>query len=229
MDIEQARFNMLEQQIRPWNVLDTSVLDLIGEVKREDFVAPAYRALAFTDTDIPLLVDGRPSGEVMLAPKVEARILQELAIKPTDSVLEIGTGSGYMAALMGRLAHQVLSLEILPALAATASANLQRAGARNVEVQVRNGADLAAAVGEHRFDVIVLSGSVPFLPPEWLDRLNDGGRLAAIVGDLPVMTAELHTRGTEQDASAGTVTRRVLFDTLARPLVGFPRKTQFSF
>lgn len=229
MDIEQARFNMLEQQIRPWNVLDTSVLDLIGAVKRELFVPPSYRALAFSDTEIPLLIDGQPTGEVMLAPKVEARMVQDLAVRKTDSILEIGTGSGYVAALLGRLGHKVVSMEILPGLAEQAKENLRRVGAGNVEVINRDGSDLQAAVGDRRFDVIILSGSVPFLPPGWLERLNDGGRLAAIVGELPVMLAEVHVNGAAGTPEAGSISRRILFDTVAKPLVGFPRRTQFSF
>lgn len=224
MDYENARFNMIEQQIRTWNVLDTEVLDLLFTVRREEFVPPAYRALAFTDTEVPLNLDGKPTGESMLAPKVEARLLQELAVHRHEMVLEVGAGSGYMAALLASRAQKVLSLEIRPELAAFAAENLRRAGMLNATVVNKNGAVAATAVADARFDVIVLSGAVPFVPPSWLERLNPGGRLAAIVGELPVMTAQIHTRGQGNDFSS-----RVLFDTVARPLIDFPQKEHFRF
>jgi protein-L-isoaspartate(D-aspartate) O-methyltransferase len=137
-DTRTARFNMIEQQIRPWNVLDTAILDTLSLVPREDFVPAEHRALAFADMEIPLA-----HGQSMLAPKVEARLLQDLQIQPTDSVLEIGTGSGYMAALLGHRAHQVVTLEIVPELADAAHAALRRAGVRNVEVRLADASALA--------------------------------------------------------------------------------------
>ncbi|NBS66920.1 MAG: protein-L-isoaspartate O-methyltransferase, partial [Betaproteobacteria bacterium] len=189
---EQARFNMVEQQIRPWDVLDAQVLESLFAVRREDFVPSEWRSLAFADMEIPLDVSGTRSGEVMLAPKVEARLLQAAAIEPGDRVLEIGTGSGYMAALAACHAAAVISYEIKPDLARFARENLSRAGIRSVEVLDGNG--LQACSGSGVFDVVILSGSVSFVPKELIERLADGGRLVAIVGELPVMTAQLITR-----------------------------------
>src|SRR3990167_3408066 len=170
----QARFNMIEQQIRRWDVLDGEVLELLSVVKREDFVPLAHKSLAFADLEIPL-----PGGQRMLSPKVEARLLQDLAIQKTDKVLEIGTGSGYMAALLAHRAQRVISLEILPELAEVARANLAKAGIANVEVHNFDGAK--GASGEGPFDVILLSGSVAEVPHSLLAQLKVGGRLAAIV------------------------------------------------
>ncbi len=223
MDIERARFNMVEQQIRPWDVLDQEVLDLLFVVKREEFVPPAYRSLAFVDMEIPLVIDGQASGESMLSPKVEARILQELVIRRHEQVLEIGTGSGYMAALLAHRARLVRTLERLPALAAFATANLQRAGVANASVECIDGSR-PESIGDARYDAIALSGSVPYLPPWLLERLAVGGRLAAFVGELPVMAAQVVTRTSERGFDT-----RTLFETVARPLVGFPRKEAFRF
>ncbi|MDP9043563.1 MAG: protein-L-isoaspartate O-methyltransferase [Pseudomonadota bacterium] len=217
MNIEQARFNMIEQQIRPWDVLDLGVLDLLAVVKREDFVPPLHRALAFVDTEVPL-----PGGQCMLAPKVEARLLQELAVRKHERVLEIGAGSGYMAALLAHRAQQVTSLEIDADLAAFASTNLKRAGVMNATVLNVDGAQGLAAEGP--FDAIVLSGSVAEVPEAILSQLKVGGRLAAIVGGEPVMRALLITR-TEQRG----LERRVLFDTAAQRLRHFPEPTRFHF
>ena len=195
MNIEQARFNMIEQQIRPWDVLDQSVLSLLAVVKREDFVPAAFKAMAFVDAEVPL-----PGGQCMLAPKVEARLLQELAVLKHESVLEVGAGSGFMAALLGHKAQQVHTLEIDPALAAMARANLRRAGSVNVTVLHADGAHGLAAEGP--FDVIVLSGSVAEVPPALLAQLKLGGRLVAVVGQLPIMRASLTTRRTEHDFSS---------------------------
>ena len=156
-NIERARFNMIEQQIRPWDVLDPAVLELLATVRREDFVPPAYRALAFVDTEVPLPVaDG--AREFMLAPKVEARLLQELSVARHETVLEIGAGSGFMAALLAHKGRQVISLEIHPELAKMAAANLARAAVHGATVRHQDGA--AGLPGEGPFDVILLSGSV---------------------------------------------------------------------
>lgn len=217
MNLEQARFNMIEQQIRPWDVLDTGVLELLAVVRREEFVPAAYRALAFVDTEVPL-----PNGQCMLAPKVEARLLQELGVRKHERVLEIGAGSGYMAALLGHKAQQVTSLEIDPELARLAAANLRHAGAMNVSVaQVDASRGLAT---DGPFDAILLSGSVAEVPPALLAQLKLGGRLAAIVGHDPVMRAVLVTRGGEH-----AFERRVLFDTMAQRLQGFEEPSQFRF
>jgi protein-L-isoaspartate(D-aspartate) O-methyltransferase len=216
MDIEQARFNMIEQQIRPWNVLDPGVLSLLAVVRREDFVPPEHRALAFVDTEVPL-----PGGQCMLAPRVEARLLQELAVQRHERVLEVGAGSGYMAALLAHRAQHVTTLEILPGLATFAASNLKRAGVINAAVREADGAHGRKA--DAPFDVIVLSGSVAAVPPELLEQLKVGGRLVAIVGELPIMRAELTTRGADGFAT------EVLFDTVAPRLVHFPEAPRFRF
>ena len=217
MNIEQARFNMIEQQIRPWEVLDPVVLDLLFVVKREDFVPAAYRNLAFADMEIPI-----GSGQVMLAPRVEARLLQELGIKKTDKVLEIGTGSGYMAALLAARAEHVVSVEARPEIAEFARQNLERAGVANVSVEVGNGANGWPARGP--YDVIVVSGSLPALPDALLKQLRLGGRLAAIVGTAPVMEAQLVTCSAE-----GVYNSVNLFETVVPALDGAEAKPGFSF
>lgn len=222
MNFELARHNMVEQQIRPWDVLDPAVLETVAAVRREDFVPPAYRALAFTDMEVPLDIDGVRTGEAMLAPKVEARLLQAANPQPTDSVLEIGAGSGFMAALLARHAQRVISCEIRADLAAFARNNLDRAGFGQVAVEHCNG--LSALEGAARFNLIVLSGSVPFVPDAVLQSLAPGGRVIAIVGEAPVMTAQLITRTSESRFTA-----EPLFETLANPLAGFPRKERFVF
>jgi protein-L-isoaspartate(D-aspartate) O-methyltransferase len=221
MNLEQARFNMIEQQIRPWEVLDQGVLDLLAEVRREDFVPSACRALAFVDMQVPLREHGE-RGQCMLEPKVEARLLQDLQVRRHEKVLEVGAGSGYMAALLGRLAQRVVTLEIVPELVAMATANLQRAGLRNVTVREGDGA--RGLAGEAPFDAIVLSGSVAEVPRALLEQLKIGGRLIAIVGDDPVMRATLVTRVTEHDFG-----RVETFDTVAPRLLGFDEPTRFHF
>ena len=221
MNIETARFNMIEQQIRPWEVLDGQVLSLLSVVKRENFVPLAHKALAFADMEIPLQSSGA-KGQCMLAPKVEARLLQDANIQATDKVLEIGTGSGYMAALLAQQAASVLSLEIDPALAQSARTNLQNAGIANVEVRQADGSQGAPADGP--FDVIVLSGSVPEVPQHLLKQLKMGGRLLAIVGEDPVMRASVITRNGEQQWQTSEP-----WDTMAPRLQGFPEHNRFSF
>jgi protein-L-isoaspartate(D-aspartate) O-methyltransferase len=216
MDIEQARFNMIEQQIRPWEVLDQDILDLMGVVKREDFVPPAYRNLAFSDLEVPL-----PAGQCMLAPKVEARLLQELNVRRHETALEVGAGSGFFAALLGHRAASVTTLEIEPELAALARGNLSRAAVTNVQVVEADGSRHG---GDERFDVIVLSGSVAQLPQSLLDRLKIGGRLAAIVGSGVIMEAQLVTRVTD------TQFRHLnLFETVAPRLRNFGAEPKFRF
>ena len=217
MNIEQARFNMIKQQIRPWDVLDAGVLSLLAVVKREDFVAAAFRALAFVDTEVPL-----PGGQQMLVPRVEARLLQELKVARHEKVLEIGTGSGFMAALLGHRAQRVFSLEIMPELVSLATENLKRAGVMNVTVLAQDGAQ--GLPEEEPFDVILLSGSVAEVPATLLKQLKVGGRLAAIVGEEPVMRAQLISRVGENDFST-----RDLFDTVAPRLSGFVAHSAFVF
>jgi protein-L-isoaspartate(D-aspartate) O-methyltransferase len=214
--LDLARFNMIEQQIRPWNVLDTRVLQLLSEVKREDFVPAAYKTLAFGDFELPLA-----EGAAMLAPKVEARLVQDVQLTGTENVLEIGTGSGYMAALLGRLSHHVTTLEINPALAAQAVQNLAQAVVANVDVRVADGSNIDAIDGQ--FDVIVLSGSVAEVPEALTAKLKVGGRLVAIVGEEPVMRMTLVTR-----TGKGLQTTTP-WDTLAPRLTGFPELETFTF
>lgn len=217
MDLELARFNMIEQQIRPWDVLDANVLHLLSVVKREDFVPIAHKAMAFVDMEIPL-----PGGQTMLAPRVEARLLQDVAVHKHEKVLEIGAGSGYMAALLGHRAQRVITLEINPDLVALARANLQKAGSHNAEVRHADGSQGAPVEGP--FDVIVLSGSVAVVPHALLAHLKVGGRMAAIVGEPPMMRATFVTR--VSDAEYRTTQP---WDTLAQRLLNFPEPPRFSF
>ncbi|MES2282327.1 MAG: protein-L-isoaspartate O-methyltransferase [Pseudomonadota bacterium] len=231
MNYEQARFNMIEQQIRPWEVLDSQILSLLAVVKREDFVPLAHKALAFVDMEIPLTSDLQNNpGQCMLAPKVEARVLQDLAVQKHEKVLEIGTGSGFMAALLGHRAQQVITMEIDSTLAQTARENLQKAGIYNADVRTGDGAaKIAQAVSgtdplRGPFDVIVLSGSVVEIPQTLLAMLKVGGRLSAIVGTEPVMRATLVTRVAE-DAWRTTQA----WDTVAPQLLNFPEPSKFTF
>lgn len=217
MNTEKARFNMVEQQIRTWEVLDQNVLDLLMSLKREEFVPPAARELAFADFEIPL-----GFGETMLAPKVEARILQEVAPRPFDSVLEVGTGSGYMAALLASMAKQVVSVEVHPQLKRTGEANLLKQGLLNVNVELGDAA--RGWAGRAPYDVIVLSGSTPILPDSLLAQLKPSGRLFAIVGDAPVMQARLIT--CIADGSYRSVT---LFETAVKALVNAAQPERFVF
>ena len=225
IDIERARFNMIEQQIRPWDVLDLEVLDLLSAVKREEFVPVAHKALAFVDMEIPLTGDAEDAmrtGKCMLAPKLEARLLQDVAPKAHEKVLEVGAGSGYMAALLASRAQRVISLELDPQLAQMARANLQKAGITNVEVREADGA--RGLPGEGPFDVIVLSGSVAEVPRALLDQLKVGGRLAAIVGSEPIMRATFITR----TGDAGFETKQP-WDINAPRLANFPQPSRFHF
>ncbi len=217
MNIEQARFNMIEQQIRPWDVLDGAVLGLLSRVRREDFVPPAQRALAFTDTEISL-----PEGQCMLAPRVEARLLQELRLSGMERTLEVGAGSGFMACLLGHQSRTVTTLEIRASLAEMARQNLSRARLSNVEVVQADGSQDTAIDGE--FDAIVLSGSVATVPEGLKARLSVGGRLVAIVGQEPVMRALRITR-----VAPDAWETSVLFDTVAPRLQGFPQPSRFQF
>ena len=217
MNIEQARFNMIEQQIRTWEVLDPTVLELLFEVKRENFVPPEHASLAFADLEVPL-----GHGEAMMQPKIEARILQELALEPHETVYEVGTGSGYLTALLARRARHVTSAEIHPDLRARAAENLRRAGIANVTLL--EGDSAARPLAESAFDVIVLTGSTPIVPQAFLDRLSPGGRLFAVLGDPPVMKAVL-----VRHPAAGSFQHVELFETLLKPLVNAPQPSRFRF
>jgi protein-L-isoaspartate(D-aspartate) O-methyltransferase len=217
MNIEQARFNMIEQQIRPWEVLDPAVLELLSRLKREEFVPAEHRALAFADLEIPL-----GHGESMMQPKVEARVLQEIMLQPHETVYEVGTGSGYLTALLASRARQVTSAEIHPELQARAAANLRAAGIANVTLL--QGDSARAPLTEPAYDVIVLTGSTPVLPQAFLDRLGPGGRLFAVVGDLPVMKAVL-----VRQPVAGSFQHTELFETVLKPLVNAAEPSRFRF
>jgi len=217
MNIEQARFNMIEQQIRPWNVLDQDVLDLLHVVKREQFVPAACASLAFADTEIPL-----GNGASMFNPKIEARILQELQLKKHESVLEVGTGSGYMAALLAAKARHVTTVEINPALQAMAQQNLAKASVTNVTVELGNGSDGWAAGAP--YDVIVISGALEVLPEVFLKQLKVGGRIAAIIGVAPVMQCVIITRVAETAYDTVQV-----FETNIKALDSAPTPSHFEF
>ncbi|MDB5881441.1 MAG: Protein-L-isoaspartate O-methyltransferase [Ramlibacter sp.] len=225
IDYERARFNMIEQQIRPWDVLDLEVLELLSLVRREDFVPLAHKALAFTDMQIPLLQPTEQAlqqGQCMFEPKLEARILQDLQVRPHEKVLEVGAGSGYMAALLASRAQRVISLELQPELVRMARTNLQRAGLANVEVRQADGAK--GLPDEAPFDVIVLSGSVAEVPPALMAQLKIGGRLSAIVGFEPVMRATFITRTGET-----SYTTAQPWDTVAPRLAHFAEPSRFHF
>ena len=219
MNIEKARFNMIVQQIRPWNVLDPEVLKLLSVVKREDFVPADKRDLAFADLEIPL---GAGPGQTMLAPKIEARLLQELGLKATDTVLEIGTGSGYMAALLAAKAEFVYTVEIDPALVELARQNLAKAGVANVSVDIGDAAQGWSLYAP--YDAIVVSASTPVLPDALRRQLKIGGRLVAIVGELPAMQVLLVTRTDENAFNSD-----VVFETVAAPLVNATQRDKFVF
>lgn len=225
MNIEKARFNMIEQQIRPWNVLDASVLNLLSVVKREDFVPVAHKGLAFVDMEIPLMGDTEEAmrlGQCMLAPRLEARLLQDLAVQSHETVLEVGAGSGYMAALLAHRAHRVVTLEIVPELVKMARDNLRHAGIHNAEVRLADGAEPTPAEGQ--YDAILLSGSVAEVPHTVLALLKVGGRLAAIVGEEPMMRATVVTR-----TSATDFVTTQNWDTVAPRLLHFPEPSRFHF
>ena len=217
MNIEQARFNMIEQQIRTWEVLDPDVLDLLFQVRREDFVPPAQRELAFADLEIPL-----GHGESMMQPKVEARILQELAVQAHEDVYEVGTGSGYLTALLARRGRHVTSAEIHADLKARAAQRLAAAGIKNVTLL--EGDSARAPLSETAYDVIVLTGSSPVLPEAFLQRLKPGGRLFAVLGDAPAMKATLVRQPTP-----GAFQHIELFETVLKPLVNAAQPPRFRF
>jgi protein-L-isoaspartate(D-aspartate) O-methyltransferase len=220
--MNQARFNMIEQQIRPWDVLDAQVLELLERVRREDFVPIAHRALAYADMELPL---GAGANAVMLAPKVQAKLVQDLQLQPTDRVLEIGTGSGYSTALLAQLAQQVTSLEINPALAQQATQRLQAAGITNAQVRTADACanGFAACQIDGPFNAIVLGGSVAEVPAELTALLAEGGRLIAIVGQAPMMRATLISR------RGNSLSTSQPWDTVAPRLQHFAEPSRFAF
>ncbi len=217
MNFEQARFNMVEQQIRPWEVLDQDVLNLLMTVKREEFVPAAYRDLAFTEVEIPI-----GCGQVMLKPVIEGKVLQALRLGKADSVLEIGTGSGYFAALLAARTEWVRTIELEPELVKLAGANLARNGVENVVVVQGDG--IAGWAERAPYDVIVVSGGLPFVPQALLEQLKVGGRLFAFVGEAPVMKARLITCEAE-----GRFRTEDIFETVVPMLKNAPQRDGFSF
>ena len=217
MNFEKARFNMVEQQIRPWEVLDQDVLDLLMTVKREEFVPAAYRDLAFTEVEIPI-----GCGQVMLKPVIEGKVLQALRLGKADSVLEVGTGSGYFAALLAARTEWVRTIELEPELVKLASANLARNGVENVVVVQGDG--IAGWAERAPYDVIVVSGGLPFVPQALLEQLKVGGRLFAFVGEAPVMKARLITCEAE-----GRFRTEDVFETVVPMLENAPQREAFSF
>jgi len=216
MNFERARFNMVEQQVRPWEVLDGRVLDALTEIHRENFVPDQYRQLAFADLSIPL-----GHGESMLKPVVEGRVLQALMVQPEDEVLEIGTGSGFVSACLARLARQVVSLEINPELAAAARVRIAAAGIGNCQI-------LTQDVFEYRptqtFDAIAVTGAMSALPQDWIRWLKPAGRMFVIVGESPAMQALLLTRQSQEFTE-----QRSLFETDLAYLTGAAPQPRFKF
>lgn len=217
MNFEQARFNMVEQQIRPWEVLDQDVLDLLMTVKREEFVPASARTLAFADIEIPI-----GCGQVMLKPVIEGKVLQALRLAKSDSVLEVGAGSGFFAALLAARAEWVRTLDIEPALVKLASDNLARNGVHNVIVEQGDG--IQGWAERAPYDVIVVSGGLHFVPQALLEQLKVGGRLFAFVGEAPVMKARLVTCEAE-----GRFRTEDIFETVVPMLKNAPRHDSFSF
>ncbi len=216
MDFEQARFNMVEQQIRPWDVLDPTVLDLLSKVRREEFVPQQYRSLAFTDMGIPL-----GNGELMLSPKLEARLVQDAGVRPTDRVLEVGTGSGYMAALLAHLAKQVYTVDIVAEFVEQAKRRFSQQNIRNI---VAEAGDAARGWDAHApYDVILITGSMPVLPEAYERVLAHGGRLIVILGDPPIMTAYRIER------TGDGFSREGLFETSVKALRNAPQPARFVF
>lgn len=214
---QRARFNMVEQQIRPWEVFDPRVLELLTEIPRETFVPDAYRGLAYADIEIPL-----PNGQCMLYPRLEAKILESLALTPETRVLEIGTGSGFLSACLASLAGRVTSLEIDQELSSMASTNLEKAGIRNVELLT--GDLFTTELPARGFDAIAITGSLPELPEFVSHLLDDGGRIFVVLGEEPIMQAMRIDRNSD-----GSLSQKVLFDTVIQPLITPTQKESFDF
>lgn len=217
MDKAFARRQMVRQQVRTCEVFDPAVLSVLDELSREDFVPARFAHLAYADVEIPLAHNQR-----MMMPSVEGQLLQSLRLSDRDRVLEIGTGSGFLTAGLGRLAASVLSLEVFEDLAEQATRALRKASVKNAEVVVR---DAMKELPDESFDVIAVTGSTPELRREFVERLAPGGRLFTIVGDAPVM----HARLLEMDASGELAEDTAIFETMVSPLVGARRDSLFAF
>ncbi len=217
MNLEQARFNMVEQQIRTWDVLDNDILELLYTVPREEFVPAARRSFAFADLELPI-----GGGARMWTPKMEARVLQDLGLRKSDRVLEVGTGSGYFCALLAHRSAHVHSIEINEDLAALGRGNLARHGAANVTLERGDGS--RGCPGNAPYDVIVLTGSIPVLPHGLLDQLSPSGRLFAVIGERPTMNATLIRR-----EPGGGTSNSILFETVIAPLANCEHPARFRF
>ncbi len=217
MNFEQARYNMVEQQIRPWEVLDFGVLDVLMSVRREEFVPEIYKSLALSEAEIPL-----GHGGSMLIPVIEGKVLQAVQVRRSDKVLEIGAGSGYFAALLAAKADWVRTVDIEPALAGMAHDNLKRYGVENVIVE--EGDAICGWAANAPYDLIVVSGGVPFVPESLLQQVKVGGRLFAFVGEAPLMTAQLVTHEAE-----GRFRTESLFENLVPTMRNAPQKSHFKF
>jgi len=217
MDFKQARFNMIEQQIRTWEVLDQDVLDILNEIHREEFIPDAYKNLALADTSIPIGHD-----QTTMAPKFEARILQSLDIEPDKSVLEIGTGCGYFTALLASSAKQVKSVDIFPDFIESASKKIEKTKLTNIELESCDAYTLLEK--SDRYDSVVFTASLPAMDERFLNLLNDNGRLFVIVGESPAMEARLYTKQNETSWSY-----ECLFETDLPSLIGAKQKDEFEF
>ncbi|MCP3868561.1 MAG: protein-L-isoaspartate O-methyltransferase [Gammaproteobacteria bacterium] len=215
--LEKARFNMVQQQIRPWEVFDQRVLDILDTLPREKFVPEKYRNLAYADTEVPI-----DAGQHMLFPRIEARLMQALAIQPDDIILEIGTGTGFLTACLAKLGTRVVSLDIRPEFIEQAAKRLEDNGIDNVELRVADG--LATSEQAGPFDVIAVSGSLPEVPEVLLQQLRVGGRLFVVSGNSPAMEASLITRVGEDSWRTES-----LFETDLAPLDNAPEPEQFKF
>ena len=217
MNFEHARYNMVEQQVRTWEVIDDRVLNLLESIEREDFVPIRYRKLAFADLNIPL-----PHGQAMMKPNVEGRMLQALELQPDETVLEIGTGSGFITACLSHLARSVVSVEIFEDLAETAKRTLKDKEVHNIELFT--GDALGDWQPEQAHDVVVVTGSVESVPEHFLGWVNPGGRLFVVTGDEPAMEARLLTR-----LNASEWRDESLFETVLPRLVNAEKAPEFEF
>ena len=216
MDTAYARRQMVRQQVRTWDVFDDDILTILDDLPRDRFVPHRYRDLAYADTEIPL-----PNGQMMMAPILEGRLLQSLSVEPTDRVLEVGTGSGFLAACLARLSRSVVSIDIFGDLLASAQRGLDRVGIDNVELQSM---DATVQLPDEQFDVIALTGSIPRVDARYAEALKPGGRLFVIVGEAPLMQAMRFSR-----AANGELADEVLFETAVAPLVNAQVDSRFSF
>jgi len=217
MDFEQARSNMIDKQIRPWDVWDLNTLDLLAEIHREDFVPEAYKNLALSDTNIPLL-----HGQLTMTPKLEARLLQSVMVKRNESVLEIGTGCGYLTALLAKIAGNIHSIDIFPEFAELLKPKLKNLGVTNVKLHSGDG--IRGWQQESPYDVIIVTGSVPQMDENFHQQLKKNGRLFIITGETPVMEAKLITKINDQDW-----TEETLFETDLPALIGATKENNFNF